>query len=129
MSIKSLKPLFYLFVSILFLYLNHVFVFYFFDFKINKLILNYSLNELYVLFGLSSLIITFIILKIKQKNIDLVGNVFLLMTSFKSIGFYLLFKFSIKNLNNTFEKWNFLTLLLLFLILETVTTIYILNKK
>ena len=131
MILKNLKPLGYLLLAIMFFYFLHSMVFKFLNVCLNQNIFKYSLQELYLYFSVFSIIIIALIIKIKQKNIDLVGNVFLLTTCVKLIVCFLLIRTSIDNpnFNHSLEKWNFLSMFMIFLILETVTTIVILNKK
>ena len=131
MILKNLKPLGYLLLAIMFFYFLHSMVFKFLNISLNQNIFKYSLQELYLYFSVFSIIIIALIIKIKQKNIDLVGNVFLLTTCVKLIVCFLLIRTSIDNpnFNHSLEKWNFLSMFMIFLILETVTTIVILNKK
>ena len=91
----------------------------------------YSLLQLYLFFGIFTLIINVVLHIIKQKNIDLVGNVFLGLTLFK-----MMFCFAIGNtiLNlvndqDKIQKHNFLMLFFIFLFLETIVTIKLLNTK
>ena len=131
MVIKDFKPLGYLLLAIMFFYFLHLLIFNYCNINLDKKVFSYSLQELYLFFSVFSIIIIFMIINIKQKNIDLVGNVFLLTTCVKLIVCFLLIRTSIDNpnFNHSLEKWNFLSMFMLFLILETVTTITILNKK
>ena len=52
-------------------------------FKINQNSFIYSLEQLYVFFGVFSAVIELILIRVKEKNIDIVGNVFLLLTLIK----------------------------------------------
>lgn len=90
----------------------------------------YSLEELYGGFGLISLLILLILLWVRNRDLDLVGNTFMLLTTFKMIGCFALgkyFLFTTKPLAS--EKWNFFGLFILFLGFETVFTIRILLQK
>ena len=91
----------------------------------------YSIETIYGFFFAASLMIIFILMVIKQKNIDSVGHVFLLITSLKIVGAYFLLRQIIINgsegLNS--EKLHFYIVFAVFLTIETVVTIRILNKK
>ena len=91
----------------------------------------YSIETIYGFFFAASLMIIFILMVIKQKNIDSVGHVFLLITSLKIVGAYFLLRQIIINGSeglNT-EKLHFYIVFAVFLTIETVVTIRILNKK
>ncbi len=91
----------------------------------------YSIEKLYFLFFLFAFTIVYVLIKIKQKNIDNVGYTFLLLTSVKMVVAYI-FLLPILKLSEgkmTPEKINFLTLFILFLAIETVVTVRILNKN
>jgi hypothetical protein len=67
----------------------------------------------------------------KEKNIDSVGQTFLLLTSIKMVVAYVLLHPILQSTNQllTAEKVNFFITFALFLTIETVVTIRILNKK
>ncbi len=131
MILKKLQPLGYLVSAIVFCFLTHNLIFKIFDLKLNLSVLNFSLSELYLLFSILSVLIISTSIVIKQKNIDLVGNVFMLITCVKMVVCFLLIRpFSNNsNFSHSLEKYNYLMLFMLFLILETTVTIFILNKK
>jgi uncharacterized membrane protein len=126
---KNIKPIGILVLIVGITYLIHKFIFSVFKFNENNFI--YSLEQLYLFFGLSSIIIELILIKVKQKNIDIVGNVFLLLTLVKMMVCYVFGRSILKEVteHNSLQKWNFLVLFLLFLTIETTLTIIILNKK
>ena len=108
----------------------HYFVFEHFNIQLNLQELNLGLSDLYFSFSSFSVLIIIILLFIKQKNIDLVGNVFMLMTCIKAIICYVIIRpLTISKIDYGLEKFNFLGLFLLFLIFETIATIKILNNK
>ncbi len=131
MILEKLKPLRLLLCAIFIGYSIHKTLFYFLNLKLNLSTFDYSLEELYFSFSILSVLITSTSIYIKQKNIDLVGNVFMLITSIKMICCFLIIRpyVSNENFKNSSEKWNYLSLFLLFLVLETIITIQILNKK
>ena len=91
----------------------------------------YSIETIYGFFFTASLMIILILMLIKKKNIDSVGHVFLLITSLKIVGAYFLLRQIIINGSeglNT-EKLHFYIVFAVFLTIETVVTIRILNKK
>jgi hypothetical protein len=110
-------------------YLLHKLVF--FAFNSNDDSFHYSLEILYVLFlGLSTLVFI-VLLKVKEKSFDNVGMSFLLATSVKMVFCYLILRplLQVPGHTNKIEKINFFMIFFIFLSIETVLTIRILNEK
>ena len=93
--------------------------------------LYYSLLELYGFFLGCSLCIVFLLILVKSKSIDNVGYTFLLLTCIKMAIAYVFLTpiLNIEAQNSTFEKSNFFIVFALFLAIETMVTIRILNNK
>jgi hypothetical protein len=91
----------------------------------------YATPLLYLFFYSCSLIILFILIKMKEKNIDSVGQTFLLVTSIKMGLAYILLHPILQETSEliTPEKSNFFLIFAEFLTIETVVTIRMLNKK
>ncbi len=126
---ENIKPLGILISTIVLFYIIHRTIFNIFEF--NATTFKYSLNQLYLFFSIFSIVIILILIKVKEKNLDIVGNTFLLLTSVKMMVCYVFGRPILKNevIGSTLEKWNFFTLFILFLLIETIFTIYLLNKK
>lgn len=90
--------------------------------------IQFSIVQLYLIFGLSSIVIIAILSFVKTKNLDNVGNTYMLTTCFKMILILIIGKKYISTENN-WEKWHFFGLFIFFLLAETLTTIYLVNKK
>lgn len=90
----------------------------------------FSLEILYIFFTIFSIIITNIVVFVKNTEINNVGMSFMVATTIKIGACYLMLRPILQNTTekNTTEKINFLCIFLLFLAIETVFTIYILNK-
>ncbi len=91
----------------------------------------YSIPMLYLFFYVCSLIILFILIKVNENNINNVGYTYLLVTCIK-MGIAYFFLRPILNSSAAYhseEKTNFFIIFLLFLAIETVITIRILNKN
>ncbi|MFY8110699.1 MAG: hypothetical protein ACOVKP_01715 [Flavobacterium sp.] len=103
----------------------------FFVFKINTQNFIYSLPELYAWFTLFTLLVVFVLLLVKRKNLDNVGMSFLLVTIIKIVFCYLILRSILKEatLQNSVEKSNFFGLFIFFLVLETLFTIHLVNEK
>ncbi len=110
-------------------YILHKSLFSFLEFKTEYF--RYSLEKLYLFFGAFSVIIVFILIKIRAKDLDIVGNSFLLLTSLKMIVCYIIGSSILKSTTTEdfIEKWNFFTLFIVFLLTETIVTILLLNKE
>ncbi len=91
----------------------------------------HSLPVLYGFFFLLSASILFILIKVSQVSMTNVGLTFILLTTFKMGIAYVFLKPVLKaNLPHTgLEKTNFLLVFLLFLTIETLITIRIINNK
>jgi hypothetical protein len=110
------------FINLLFLENTH--------FNSNFELYQVSLEFIYFIFTLFSIVILIILLIVNQKNKDVVGMTFMLITTFKTILSYVLFSKIITGDNeNTIERINFFVVFILFLIIETLITILLLNKK
>jgi hypothetical protein len=89
------------------------------------------LARVYAFFLLCSATIIFILIKVKQRSIDNVGSTFLLLTCLKMGAAYLFLK-QISNPEGLYvgmEKANFFIVFAIFLTIETVLTIRLLNKR
>jgi hypothetical protein len=131
MKLKKFQPLLEVFVASFLLFGFHKAFFYFNENNRNYQNFNFSLETIYSFFLVCSLIIVFILIFVKEKSIDNVGNAFLLITFLKiGISFVLLNPIlNSGNPNIGFEKMNFFVIFALFLIIETIVTIRILNNN
>lgn len=91
----------------------------------------YTIEELFLFFTICSIIILTVLVKISQKSFDNVGMVFLILTSLKMIFCYLMLRPILIIADETLriQKISFFILFILFLAIETVITIRILNNK
>jgi len=125
------KPLlFVLLFAVLGLILHKGF-FYFFVPKHAEGNFIYDIPALYGVFTVFSFSIVLILLKIKQKNMDIVGYGFLILTSVKMVAAYLFLKPILHESypESQTEKISFFIIFCYFLAIETVVTIRILNDK
>ncbi len=112
-------------------FLIHKLTFYLLNFLTIENQFQYSILTLYSYFTFLSLVIIIILFFIKRKEINNVGNSFMLLTILQMPFAYLLLH-SILNSSSkhaSFEKINFFIIFLLFLAIETVVSIRILNNK
>lgn len=91
----------------------------------------YSLELEYCSFALASALIVFVLQKIKQKNFDTVGLIFLWITSIKMIACFFAVRpiLQLESPTASIEKINFFVIFILFLAIETAITINLLNEK
>lgn len=129
MNLKNYKPLLHLVVLAGISYLLHKIIFYIL--QIDEAAFYYSIEVLYLFFlGLSAIVFV-VLLKVKERSFDNVGMSFLLATSIKMALCYLLVRpiLKISSQNHGIEKMNFFVMFILFLAIETVLTVRILNEK
>lgn len=129
MNLKKLVPFLTLLGITVFLYAIHKMVFY--GFGINQESFHYSLETLYLFFFVFSAIIFKVLLTIKKRSFDNVGMSFLLATSIKMIICYLILRplLQISKDTNSAERINFFILFILFLTIETLFTIRLVNER
>lgn len=89
----------------------------------------FSITFLYVLFFIFSKAILFIVKKVSEKSFDNTGMVFMIATFVKTGIVYFIVKPIIDLQNNQIEKLNVFFIFICFLLIETVITMRILNKK
>jgi hypothetical protein len=125
----GIKLFLQLFTIIISIYLIHKALFVFLPIQTHSF--KYSLEKSYFIFSSFTVIILFILFKVQQKNLDIVGYTFLLLTTIKMVVCYLLSNSFLNQTdgNQTTEKWNFFFQFFIFLLIETVFTIQLLNKK
>ena len=129
MNLKTYKPLLGLLVLAVLAYVLHKLAFYFL--KINTLTFYYSIETLYLMFLGLSILVFIVLLKVKEKSFDNVGMSFLLGTSIKMVVCYVILRplLLVSNSSIAIEKNNFFVMFILFLTIETILTIRILNEK
>lgn len=131
MNLKKIQPILeVLFLSTL-VYLIHKLVFFLNDGNPKLKGFNFSIETIYEFFFICSVIIVFILIKVKEKNIDNVGYTFLLVTCTKMAVSYAVLSPILHsgNPNVRIEKLNFFIIFALFLTIETIVTVRILNNK
>ncbi len=129
MSERNYRPIFYLVTLAGLFYFIHKILFYVLGIEQEQFF--YSLESLYLIFLVLSVLVLLILLKVKEKSFDNIGMSFLLITSVKMILVYIVLR-PILNLgtqNTGMQKINFFTLFILFLTIETVLTIRLLGNK
>lgn len=129
MNLKNYKPLLFLTGLAVIAYLLHKLIFNYLNINDNAFL--YSIEFLYLFYYGLSFIVFIVLIKVKERSFDNVGMSFLLSTSVKMIFCYLILKpiLQIKIYDNTIEKINFFMIFVLFLAIETLLTIRILNEK
>lgn len=88
-----------------------------------------SITVLYVLFFIFSKTILFIVKKVSEKSFDNTGMVFMIATFIKTGIVYFIIKPILDSQHNQIEKLNIFFIFICFLLIETIITVRILNKK
>lgn len=129
MDLKNYKPILFLVILAGVAYLFHRLIFHFLG--ISDHTFRYALETLYGFFLTLSTIVFIVLIKVKERSFDNVGMSFLVSTSIKMVFCYILLKpvLQFNNYDNKIEKINFFVMFILFLAIETVLTIRILNQK
>lgn len=111
------------------LYIIHQLIFW--GLNINQDHFKYSLETLYVFFVVLSAILFQILWVVKEKSFDNVGMSFLLATSIKMIMCFVLLRpiLQTTHADNSIERINFFLLFIVFLAIETLFTIGLVNIK
>jgi hypothetical protein len=100
------------------------------SFSQNFELFSHSLETIYTVLCIFSVIILVILLIVNSRNKDVVGLTYLLITSIKAGIIFFIFSGIISSSNkNTVERINFFIVFILFLAIETLITIRLLNKK
>lgn len=100
------------------------------SFNQNFKLFSYSLETIYTVLCVFSVIILVTLLIVNSRNKDVVGLTYLLITSIKAGIIFFIFSDIISSSNkNTVERINFFIVFILFLAIETLITIRLLNKK
>jgi len=130
MNLQKYKPLLETFFLAVLAFILHWLFFNFFGYY-NENNFHYPLVVLYGFFMLCSLIIVSVLIRMKQKNIDSVGNTFMLLTCVKMVlAYVMLYPILSANTGKTAtEKLNFFAVFAIFLTIETVVSIRMLNKN
>lgn len=112
------------------IFILHYFLFQLPDLKNEEQKFLISIPVLYLVYFVLSTIIIIIVIKVSNKNFDQVGMTFMILTSIKmGISFFIVRPILSASDENNIEKINFFGVFILFLIIETLITIRLLNKK
>ncbi|WPO80125.1 hypothetical protein [Flavobacterium sp. KACC 22761] len=129
MSLKNYTPIFHLFCFAVVACLVHIAAFYLLEIDFQKF--HYSIALLYLIFfGLAALLYL-ILLKVKKKNFEIIGMVFLFGTFTQMLLGYLILQPILENKTETVnvEKVSFFITFILFLLFQTLLTVRLLNEK
>jgi len=131
MNFKKYKPIFELILLSILVYLIHKLIFFLNENNPNLQGFHFPIEVIYGFFFICSLIIILIIIKVNEKNINNVGYTFLLVTCLKMGISYLVLSpiLNSGSPNVRTEKIDFFIIFALFLTIETILTVRILNNK
>lgn len=125
----TFKKLLYIPILATIMFFCHLFLFKIIE--INTITFTYTLLQLYLFYSSMSLVVVTISILILKKNIDQVGMVFMATTVVKmmicAVAIQPVLAQTTSNIK--IEKINFFVLFLIFLAIETLFTIRILNNK
>ncbi len=130
-KIKEYQPIFEILPTSLVAFLVHKLAFFFLDYSTIENSFQYTLFQVYSFFLICSIFIVLILIQVKKRDINNVGNGFLLLTLLK-IGIAFIFANPIVSSTSKFkemERMDFFIVFAIFLTIETVVTIRILNNK
>lgn len=90
----------------------------------------YSIATIYAFFYVCSVAIMVLLIRMKQKNIDSVGSTFMLLTCIKAVLAYVMLHpiLQAHHPHVKFEKANFFAVFAIFLAIETIVSIRLLQK-
>jgi len=131
MKLKKYQPLLEVLIAAILCFGIHNLFFYYNQNNPNYQHFHFDLTTIYSFFLTCSLIIILLLLFVKQRSIDNVGFTFLFATCLKiGISFALLMPIlNSKIANFGYEKINFFIVFVLFLSIETVVSVRILNNN
>lgn len=89
----------------------------------------FSITYFYVLFFIFSKTILFIVKKVSETSFDNTGMVFMIASFVKTGIVYFIIKPILDSKDNQIEKLNVFFIFICFLLIETIITVRILNKK
>ena len=131
MTFKKFQPILEVTLFSILVYLVHKLVFFLNENNPNLEGFHFPIEVVYGFFFICSLLIILILIKVREKNIDNVGFTFLWVTFIKMGLSYIILSpiLNSGNLNMRTEKINFFIVFALFLTIETIVTVRILNNK
>jgi len=131
MSLKKYQPVFEIIILSIIAYAVHKVFFYFNAGNPDYAGFYHALETVYGFFSLCAIILIFILIQVRLKSIDNVGYTFLLLTAVQMAVSYAFLRTILNSgtPNIAIEKINFLIVFVLFLAIETIVTIRILNNK
>ncbi len=130
MTLKNLQPFIQIIILSLLAYIIDRLVFHLYYGSVEETF-KHSIETIFGFFLFCSCAIIVLLIRVKKNNINSVGQTFLLVTSIKMALSYLLVRPILNSTteNGIIEKFNFLIVFAVFLTIETVVTIRILNNK
>ena len=130
MKLKNFLPILYVLLFSALAFLLHSFAFARLADGKNSANWHSPLSEIYVFFTVCSLLIVTVFIVVSQKNIDNAGNSFVLLTLLKiGVAFGCFYDLLTSNNPDNSEKINFFIVFAVFLTIETVISVRILNNK
>ncbi len=131
MNLKNYQPILEVLVLSVVVYLVHKSFFFLNENNPKFQNFHFPIELIYGFFFTCSIVILFLLIIVKTKNIDYVGYTFLLVTFIKMVLSYAILSPILHsgNPNLRIERINFFIIFALFLTIETIVTIRLLNNK
>jgi hypothetical protein len=131
MSLKKYRPILEVVVISILIFLGHKLIFFLNEDHPNLQDFHFPIEVVYGFFFACSMLIILILIKVNEKNIDTVGFTFLWLTCIKMGLSYLILSPILNSAtpNIRTEKIDFFIIFALFLTIETIVTVRILNNK
>jgi phosphoglycerol transferase MdoB-like AlkP superfamily enzyme len=131
MAIRKFYPIAFIFIFALVIFTLHKLLFYYAGVADSASQFYHPLESVYVFFSICSAVIVAILVIVRKNSIDNVGQLFLLLTCAKMGIAYAYLHPVLENAapNLPFERMNFFVTFAIFLTLETVLTVRILNRE
>ena len=131
MNFKKYRPIFELILLSILVYLIHKLIFFLNEINPNLQGFHFPIEVIYGFFFICSLLIILLLIKVNEKNINNVGFSFLLVTFIKMALSYIVLSpiLNSGNPNVRTVKIDFFIIFALFLTIETIVTVRILNNK
>lgn len=125
MEVGKYRPLLSLMLLAGVVFIAHMAICYFAKAPLEILLL----PKMYACFVGFSVVLISILIRVKQKNNDNVGYAFLAITTVKMAGAFALLKILLEPEPSRMERLNFFVVFAVFLFIETVITIRLVNKE
>ncbi|HEX8269302.1 MAG TPA: hypothetical protein VF581_05370 [Flavobacterium sp.] len=129
MSASTFRPVLEVIILAVVSFLLHILLFYVLGIETRGF--TYSILQQYTWFLAGSLFTTLVVIFVRQRNIDSVGSTMMLLTCGKMVPAYMVMHpvITLNDAGHSAEKVNFLIIFGIFLIIDTLIAIRLLNRN